>query len=528
MDVLREILLPKLEGIRKSGDSYMARCPAHDDSRASLSVSEGKEHPVVINCHAGCDRDLILDKLGLTWTDLCAPREDRAPAGEWTPCGVAVAIYDYRDEAGNLLFQVCRTANKDFPQRIPDSTRKSGYRWSLGDTRRVPYRLPRVIEAVADGETIWIAEGEKDVHALERAGLTATCNPSGAGNWKPEYAEFFKDALVTIVADKDEPGQKHARQVAASLEDVAAAVEIVEAAGAHKDAAAHLGAGLGIAEFVVTWQSGEEPPVDLAPDLYEFLDVVDPPSDWVIPHLLERGDRLLFTGFEGQGKSVLIRQLAICAAAGVHPFDDEPTAPQRVLFIDLENPDRKSRRHFRKLEEIARGKGFPVPEGAFRIIQKPAGIDLTRDDDAAWLMERVTAHKPDLLVIGPFYRLHAADMNEEKSARKVVSVLDAVRVKADCALITEAHAGHGAGTDRSVRPTGSSLLLRWPEFGYGLKPATDQADEHGHFRVMAVKAWRGPREERAWPAEVMWGTHDHDWPWIPATALRTPQLKAVQ
>ena len=523
-DVLREILLPRLEAVKKSGGSFMARCPAHDDSTASLSIAEGKDHPVVLNCKAGCQTADILAKLGLTWEDLCSPRDD-APAvrGEWTPFGEAVAVYDYTDEAGALLFQVCRTADKQFPCRVTDRTRKSGWRWSLENTRRVLYRLPKVLEAIKDGQIIYIAEGEKDVHSLERAGAVGTCNPGGCGGgWREDYSESLRDAIVIIIADKDEAGQAHARKIMASLKDVAAAVEINEAAGELKDVTDHLAAGHTLAELEVTCRAEEYKP-DLAPDLYEFLAIVDPPSDWVIPGLLERGDRLLWTGFEGQGKSVVVRQLAVCAAAGVHPFTREPITPQRVLYIDLENPDRKSRRHFRNLERIARLNGFPVPEGTLRILQKPAGIDLTTGEDAAWLLERVTAHRPDLLVCGPFYRLHAADTNDEKAARIVVSALDAARIKADCALVTEAHAGHGGGSDRSVRPTGSSLLMRWPEFGYGIKPL-GEADEHGHSRHVAVVPWRGPREERHWPRELIWGTHELDWPWIAADHLNLPPL----
>lgn len=530
MDPLREILLPRLEGIRLSGGQYSARCPAHDDSRASLSIAEGKDQPVVLNCFAGCTPDDILAKVGLTWDALCNPREaDRRTAGEWTPHGEAVAVYDYTDEAGRLLFQVCRTADKQFPQRVPDRARKSGWNWKVGDTRRVLYRLPKVIEAVKDGEMIWVCEGEKDVHALELAGVTATCNPGGAGKWRPEYAEFLRDVTVCIVADKDKPGQAHARQVAASLEGIARDVHIFEAAGTHKDAAAHLGAGLALDDFETTWESGDAVP-DLAPDLYEFLATQDPENDWIIPGLLERGDRLIWTGFEGLGKSVITRQLAICAAAGIHPFTAHSFPKRRVLFIDCENPDRKSRRQFAKLERIARINGFPVPEGAFRIIQRPAGIDLTTAEDRAWLLERVTAHKPDLLVIGPFYRLHMADTNEEKPARQVVAALDEARVKADCALITEAHAGHapGGGFTRNLRPVGSSLLMRWPEFGYGIAPHPDaEQDDHGHCRHVEVKAWRGPREERDWPRELVWGTHETDWPWIPATPFNRPARRSA-
>src|SRR5580693_2474823 len=97
-DVIREVLLPRLEAIKPSAGSYMARCPAHDDGKASLHISVGKTQPVVLKCHAGCEPDDVLAKLGLTWDDLCKPREerDRQPQpgrGEWTPRGEAVAVY---------------------------------------------------------------------------------------------------------------------------------------------------------------------------------------------------------------------------------------------------------------------------------------------------------------------------------------------------------------------------------------------------------------------------------------------------
>jgi 5S rRNA maturation endonuclease (ribonuclease M5) len=515
MDALREVLLPRLEGIKASGGSWMAKCPAHEDAKASLHIAYGKLQPVVMTCHAGCERDDILKAIGLTWDDLCKPRDGKpAVKGEWTPAGDAIAVYDYVSEDGELLFQVLRTADKQFRQRTPDSSRQSGYRWSLEGVRRVIYRLPKVIEAVKDGYIIWVVEGEKDVHALEGIGEVATCNPGGAGKWRPEYSELFRDAIVRIVADKDKPGQAHARQIAASLEDIAATVEIAEGAGECKDISEHLAAGFTIGQLEITHESGAEPRSDLAPDLYEFIAVVDPPNEWILPELLERGDRLIWTGFEGLGKSVMTRQLAVSAAAGMQPFTGERFPPQRVLFIDCENPDRKSRRHFRKLEAIARGLGYPVPEGGLRILQRTEGVDLTQDEDAAWLLERVTAHRPDLLAIGPFYKLHATDANEEKAARAVVGVLDAALAKAGCALITEAHAGHGQGSDRSVRPTGSSLLMRWPEFGYGIKP-DGPADEWGRHHNAVIVPWRGPREERHWPRQICWGTPEIDWPWVP-------------
>ncbi|WP_326642982.1 AAA family ATPase [Streptosporangium sp. NBC_01755] len=522
MDILREIVLPKLEGVRAQHGSFMARCPAHDDGKASLSLTVGKEHPVVFHCHAGCERDDILAGIGLTWADVCkASEKDTRPKGEWTPRGDAIAVYDYVDEQGNLLYQVLRTADKQFPCRVPDLSRPKGWNWRLGDTRRVLYRLPKVIEGIRDGHVIFIVEGEKDVHALESHQLVATCNPGGGGKWRAEYCEMFRDADVTIICDRDDPGHAHARQVRDMLHGIARSIRIYEPV-VGKDAADHIAAGKKLQDFVEIWTSEVEIKPDLAPDLWEFLAVEDAEYDWVVPGLLERGDRLVWTGFEGLGKSMAIRQMAVMIAAGLHPFKWTEIPKMRVLLIDCENSEQQSRRKFRPLADLSISSRHRVPDGALRLIHKPAGIDVSRPDDAAWLLERVTAHKPDVLFIGPFYRLHAGNINDESAARHTVGILDMARTAANCAMVIEAHAGHGEqGKNRSVRPVGSSLLLRWPEFGFGIAPAYEP-DPGEPCRTVEVKAWRGARDQRDWPTQLTWGG-EGSWPWqIAPDRIHTP------
>jgi len=530
-EILRTTVLPKLEGVRKSGGAWNARCPAHEDHHPSLSVSAGQNGKVVLHCHAGCEPGAVLDALSLTWEQLRPQRNGNGREGEWTPHGEAVATYDYVDENGKLLFQVLRTSGKQFPQRIPDSTSRSGWRWSLGNTRRVLYRLPRVIAAIATGELIHIVEGEKDVHAAESVGVTATCNPGGAGKWRPEYARVFNGAIVRVVADRDEPGRKHARQVAASLESVAAGVEICEPITG-KDFSDHLAAGYTTRDLVVTWQQGGSVLVELAPDLKEFLATRDEAPEWVIPNLLESGDRLILTGGEGFGKSMLVKQLAIAAAAGLYPFY-APTeenkcrhySPVDVLFVDCENTERVSRRQFGRLYDTVKQSGkcqvcdakMDVPSGGLRVIHRIEGLDCLKEDDSAWLAERIYAHKPRLLAIGPLYKLHNADINEEMSAKALTRVIDRARELTGAAIIIEAHAGHGdveRSSGRLLRPAGSSLLRRWPEFGYGIRPTKDFVEDGGVPQKMAVRPWRGPRGERSWP-KLINRAQLPEWPWVP-------------
>lgn len=132
-----------------------------------------------------------------------------------------VATYDYTDENGKLLFQVCRFEPKKFSQRRPDG--RSGWIWNLQGVRRVLYRLPEVVKA----EQVFVCEGEKDADRLRSLGLVATTAPMGAGKWRPEYSEALRGKHVVILPDADEPGREHARQVAASLHGVAASVKVV-------------------------------------------------------------------------------------------------------------------------------------------------------------------------------------------------------------------------------------------------------------------------------------------------------------
>lgn len=511
-DVARTVVLPRLEGIRASGDGWTARCPAHDDTSPSLSISVGSTTPVVLHCHAGCDTDTVLAALSLSLTDIQA-EPVRQSRGEWTPAGEASHVYSYRDENGELLYQVLRVptdGGKTFRQRVPDADAKSGWTWRLGDVRRVPYRLPDVIGGIGQGLSVWITEGEKDADMLAADGLVATTAAGGAGSWREDYNQHFHDADVNIIADRDEPGRKHARDVAARLDGVAATVRILEPIDG-KDLSDHVTAGHTADQLVTTFDSDRPEPVELAPDLHEFLGVDDPPRDWVIPGLLEHGDRMLWTGHEGLGKSMVTRQLAVAAASGLHPFWNNHFEPQRVLYIDLENSERLSRRKFRPMDRVSRRRNHPVPQGQMRLIHHPQGVDLTEAHDAAWLLERVTAHQPDLLVIGPWYRLHAALTEEERFARQVVRVLDHARTRVNCALVTEAHAGHGDSLSRKIRPAGSSLMLRWPELGLGMSPDRE-SDDPG--RSVVLTEWRGARDERDWPSRLTWGTVAGHWPWV--------------
>lgn len=239
-------------------------------------------------------------------------------------------------------------------------------------------------------------------------------------------------------------------------------------------------------------------PAEPDPDIHQLFLQPEPDYRWIIPNLLERGDRLILTGPEGGGKSTLLRQVAVTTAAGIHPFTEDDIDPLRVLYIDLENSRRHTLRQFAPLVAQAPGR---IATRHLTPVVRPEGLDLLAATDHTWLAQRLDVNQPDLLVIGPLYKLALGDPTSEEIARHVAFVLDDLRATYDVAMLIEAHQPHRSNGHRPDRPYGASLWMRWPEFGIALT---------GGF----LRHWRGARDERDWPVVLRRGGA---WPWMTGT-----------
>lgn len=250
---------------------------------------------------------------------------------------------------------------------------------------------------------------------------------------------------------------------------------------------------------MVTTEEIAEEHDDLDPDLVQFLSEPEPDYDWLIPNVVERGDRTILTGAEGAGKSTLLRQIGVQCASGIHPFTGDGMDPINVLLIDLENSRRQTKRQLRPLCTAA---GEQYYDGRFRVIVRTSGLNLTEPTDMVWLAQRIESNKPDLVIIGPIYKMATADPTEEAPARTVIACLDHIRELYGVAMLIEAHSPHASnGGTRPLRPYGASIWMRWPEFGLHI---TDTGQ---------LKHWRGDRDERQWPGSL---TRGGEWPWTVA------------
>jgi hypothetical protein len=65
-----ENVLNRLDGVRRIGKYFKAKCPAHSDRTPSLSIKEGDDGRVLIHCFGGCQIDSVVSAMGMGMTDL--------------------------------------------------------------------------------------------------------------------------------------------------------------------------------------------------------------------------------------------------------------------------------------------------------------------------------------------------------------------------------------------------------------------------------------------------------------------------
>ena len=217
-----------LPGVKSVGETeHQALCPFHDDKNPSFNFNSSTGQFYCHGCQAKGNIFNFYAKIRGLNVKQNFPDVIGGIANDFgIPFSGAkrkfVKAYDYVDEDGGLLFQVCRFEPKTFQQRRPGGN--GNWVWNLDGVQRVLYRLP----GVAKANLIIIAEGEKDSDSLCKLGFTATTSPMGAGKWRDDYNVFLKNKEIVLIPDNDNEGREHMRRVAISLQDVAASVKMLE------------------------------------------------------------------------------------------------------------------------------------------------------------------------------------------------------------------------------------------------------------------------------------------------------------
>jgi len=128
--------------------------------------------------------------------------------------------WEYPDRNGSPLVRVRRIDNgknhkKDIKQQHWDKD-KNDWVMGLGDVQRasIPiYRYADVQKAIANGDYIFIVDGEQCADALWAVGLAATTCIGGMGKWRITDTSDLQNAKVVISPDRDSPGVEDAAKI---------------------------------------------------------------------------------------------------------------------------------------------------------------------------------------------------------------------------------------------------------------------------------------------------------------------------
>jgi KaiC/GvpD/RAD55 family RecA-like ATPase len=472
MEITAEYVAKTLGGARRSGDNWSCRCPSHEDNHASLSITQKSDGKFLVHCHAGCEPMELISVLRSQqlWPDAVQTPKPSviidlpglSQLAQSSLIKTIVATYDYIDESGELLYQAVRYEPKDFRQRRPVNG-SGAWDWSLKGVRRVLYRLPEVLEAIATNRTVYICEGEKDVEVARGLGLVATCNAMGADNgtgnkWSKEFGDVFRGANVVVVPDMDAPGERHATWVMETLKGKAQSIKLLKPM-VGKDLADWVDAGAGVEEFrahAVDVFAHVEKPTRTKFKLVDVYDLIRDikPIDWMVKNYFERDSIALVYGQPGCGKSFFAVDIASSIAMS-HPWFGNKVKSGAVIYIAGEGHNGLARRF--KAWEIARGVEVPRDR-----IFKSAGALSILDELAVQEMVEVIEEQikasgevPAAVVVDTLARnFGAGDENSTEDMSKFIHHLDHyIRQRWNCLVLIVHHSGHGM-----ERARGSSAL----------------------------------------------------------------------
>jgi len=147
-----------------------------------------------------------------------------APIQEQKAVRPAQARYwEYPARDGSRLVRVKRIDDGSGTKKITQQ-HWDGKKWVSGlgsvDKSCIPvYRYTDIQKAMTKNELIFIVEGEPCADVLWNLGLAATCNIGGSGKWQASNTNDLHGVKAVICPDRDEPGLKHAEQIAQDFPD---------------------------------------------------------------------------------------------------------------------------------------------------------------------------------------------------------------------------------------------------------------------------------------------------------------------
>ena len=482
---------------RRGGSGWSARCPAHDDRRASLSVGEGDDGRALIHCHARCTPEAVCNALGLTLADLMPadslpmPRRsepstrrnqdgrayatlDKAIEAAYGRLGAPDCTWTYDDAAGEPVGAVVRWDADGRKTLRPLRRDADGWRPGAMREPRPLYGLPHL----GDTERVFVVEGEKCADVMRSLGLTATTSAGGSSAAEKTEWSPLAGRHVVVLPDADAPGDRYAQDIARLCHAAgAASVRIVRLAdydpglppGGDVDDWVERRASAGdetlraelmaLADAAPEWQPPAES--DTRPVVRCVATIEPEPIEWLWPGRIPLGRLALLVGRPGEGKSFLATAMAAHVSCG------------------REWPD-----------------GAPCPRGSVLIAS-------AEDAPADTIRPRLDAHGADVSRIHVLDGVRTDDGERLLTLRDVDAIAEALRALGDCRLLVIDPIGAYIGgrtdahRDNEVRAVLAPIARLAEEYGVAVlvvahrrKTAAAYADEAALGSVAFVGAAR--------------------------------------
>lgn len=427
-------------GEKRTNNGWDCKCPAHDDKTASLSINEDG----IFYCHAGCKFDEIKAALASLNINLNGMKEKPFSTD-----------YIYKNADNKPVYKQVRIYPKDFR-----TLRYESGQWlsGIGKIERVLYHLPELRAAIASGQRVAIAEGEKDADRVikETDGrIICTTNLGGAGNWKLEYNKEFVGADLTIFYDNDKPGTERKDKLVEQLKSIVRKLTVINLPPEYKD----------ISDF---WDAGHEIADDMKEQIHiaSLADFVIDAAQWLkepetIPSQLINGiinaaDKVMLIGKSKTRKSFLALQLLLSLASGKDFLGFVVPKPRKCLLVQFEI--KKDNFHSRLLK-MAEGLMIE-PDDIFDNLKiiNARGKDL----DDAKIIEYAKIERFEVILFDPLYKMIEGDESKIEEVKPLLKRFDKMAEETGAAIIYVHHdkKGQAGDQDTTDRGAGSGVLGR--------------------------------------------------------------------
>jgi RecA-family ATPase len=393
-------------------------------------------------------------------------------------------------------------------ERIEGAGGGKSFRFSpIGRNGQSPvlYGCERLAD-LAEGQPVFVVEGEKKVDRLRELGAVAVSGDSGASSrWLPAYADLLRGLHVVLWPDSDEPGEKYIANAAACLAGSAASLRVVRPFGKPngakgRDVCDWVGGPGELASLVEEadiYRGRDESHVDSL-HIFSIASLAGksiPLRQWLVPDVIPANQVTILSGNGGDGKSLLALQLAIAVVTETGWIGYMPELGT-VLYASAEDdPDEIHRR----VAAIVEGREDLLlgSMGGFNVIDLSAtdavlaapgarGGILVSTPLFDQIKSKVLELRPSLLVIDALADVYGGDENIRGQVRQFISLLRQIALEHRVTVLLIAHPSlsgmaTGSGTSGS---TGWSNSVRSRLY---LEPAVgDDGEANPYLRKLTV------------------------------------------